>query len=187
MSSWSYVSSEDSALLRESLREYSGGVCLEIGAGNGGGLILLSERFGLTVGTDIRPPSFFEGTGRFEFVVADSASCFRQESFDLVAFNPPYLPSEGLLDRAVDGGEGGEAVSLRFLEDAMRVVKRNGKIVMLLSTENPVAPVERLCEEGGFEMKLVGERHLFYESLSVYEVAPRGGGRAELVGGAGVC
>ena len=173
MSSGAYLSSDDSVLLRGVLERYSGGSCLEIGAGNGGGLVELSRRFKMAVGTDIQRPSGFKLRDSIDFVLADCASCFREQSFDLVAFNPPYLPSEQIEDRTVDGGEEGEAVAMRFLGEAIRVSKKDGKIVALLSSENPLAPLERLCERDGFSMRLVGTKHLFYETLSVYEIAQK--------------
>ncbi len=178
MSSGTYLSSDDSALLSSALRRYSGEACLEIGSGNGGGLIELSKSFRLTVGTDLQRPSDLPGIrGDTNFILADSASCFREGSFDLVAFNPPYLPSEEIVDRTVDGGEGGEAVTLRFLADAMRVSKQGGKLVALLSSENPLEPIERMCRERGFSMRLLLTKRLFYEALSVYEIARSESGR----------
>ena len=178
MSSGTYLSSDDSALLRSALSRYSGEACLEIGAGNGGGLIALSKSFRLTVGTDLQRPSDLGGIGeKVNFVLADAASCFREGSFDLVTFNPPYLPSEEIADRTVDGGEDGEAVTLRFLADAMRVSKREGDLVVLLSSENPLGPIERMCTEKGFSMNLLVKKHLFYETLSVYEIARIESGR----------
>lgn len=180
MSSGAYLSSDDSALLRGALRNYSGGVCLEIGAGNGGGVAALSKRFGLSVGTDLQLPADQDEIGDSgEFVLADSASCFRDEVFDLVAFNPPYLPSEGIADRTVDGGDGGVEVTLRFLEDAMRVSKREGKIVLLLSSDNSLGTIELTCRKRGYSMRLLDTGRFFYEVLSVYEVSRKEGQPSE--------
>ena len=179
MSSETYLSSDDSALFRKVLRRYSGESCLEIGAGNGGGLIELSRGFEMAVGTDLQPPS--DSSWRrdsVELVLADSAGCFREGSFDLVAFNPPYVPSDRLTDRAVDGGKEGEEVMMRFLTDAMRVSKRGGEIVVLLSSENPLAPIERLCQQNGFSVRLLETKRLFYETLTVYEVSRNGNARS---------
>jgi release factor glutamine methyltransferase len=178
MSSGAYLSSDDSALLRIALKGYAGEACLEIGAGNGGGLIELAKGFRLTVGTDIlRPSDSSWRRDSVDFVLADAASCFRDHCFELVAFNPPYLPSEGLADRAVDGGDGGEAVTFRFLDEAMRVTKLEGRIVLLLSSENALAPIKRICERNGFSMKRLEAKHLFYETLSVYEISLNGNGQ----------
>jgi len=75
------------------------------------------------------------------------------------------------VDRTTDGGEGGEAVTLRFLGDAMRVSRPRGKLVVLLSSQNPLEPIERMCRNNGFSMRLLRTKRLFFEALSVYEIA----------------
>lgn len=174
MSRGPYLASEDSALLRRVLRLYSGGACLEIGAGNGGNLIELSKSFELVAGTDVvRPDASDWREAGANYIVADAASCFRRRSFDLVAFNPPYLPSDGTTDRAVDGGTGGVEVALQFLREAMAVVREDGKILMLVSSENPIRELELECEAAGFTLRRVTESRLFYETLGIYEVSRR--------------
>jgi len=169
-----YLSSDDSALLRSVLRKHGGGACLEVGAGNAGALVELSQHFGLAAGTDLHRPSDDSWrASEADYVLADAASCFREGSFDLVAFNPPYVPSEGLADDAVDGGTEGIAVTIRFLLEAFRVLKNDGRVVMLLSSDNPVAPINETCERHGLAMKLVRTKRLFYETLSAYEISRR--------------
>lgn len=172
MSLGTYISSEDSALLRSVLKNYAGESCLELGAGNGGGLVELTKRFGLVVGSDLNRPSN-DSWKRAEanFVLVDAAGCFREGSFDLVAFNPPYLPSDVIEDVAVDGGADGAEVLNHFLGEAMRTVRKEGRIVMLLSGDNPIESIAQECEMHGFAMKLLSERRLFYETLAVYEVS----------------
>lgn len=167
-----YLASEDSALLRNSLGGYSGTACLEIGTGNAGTLEELSRRFELAAGTDlVRPDPRIRGEQSVNFVLADRASCFRDSSFDLVAFNPPYIPSGTIGDVAVDGGREGTEVPLSFLREALRVVKKNGKVVLLLSGENRVDELEILCATKGFRMRKVAEERLFYERLFIYEAS----------------
>jgi release factor glutamine methyltransferase len=165
-----YLSSSDSELLRSALREYSGETSLEIGAGNAGNLIELAKRFRMVAGTDlVKPASRMSDEPRnADFVLADGASCFRDGVFDLVAFNPPYVPTGGIEDVAVDGGKGGVEVSLGFLKDALRVVKTSGKIVFIVSSENPVNVLEEECRKKGFLLVPLSTRKLFYETLFVY-------------------
>ncbi len=169
MSGAPYIASEDSALLRKALRDYSGESALEIGAGNAGNLVSLSDRFPFVVGTDIHLPGMQDWRGRSaNFVLADLASCVRDSSFDLVAFNPPYLRGKAG-DSTVDGGEGLEVPKM-FMEESLRVVKGSGRVVFLLSQEAGIADFEAICETRGFRIReLASERH-FFERLSVYVV-----------------
>ncbi len=125
-----YVPSDDTALMVRALSSVEGGNCLEIGFGSGAVLQALHPRFSLVVGTDIVTVGQARAAkGSSEAVLADRGSCFRDGTFDVVAFNPPYLPSGVVEDRTVDGGRGGVEVPMRFLEDALRVVKAEGKIL----------------------------------------------------------
>jgi release factor glutamine methyltransferase len=164
-----YLAAEDSAFLRGALSPYSGDACLEIGAGNGGNLMDLAERFGCAVGTDVAKPGMddWKGAGA-DYVLADGASCFRDAVFDLVAFNPPYLREETDEDVAVQGGEGLE-VPLGFLRGALRVVRRSGRVVMVLDGTADAAHFARECSERGFSLRKVTERRFFFEELGIYE------------------
>jgi len=167
-----YIASEDSALLRKVLRAYSGRSALEIGAGNGGNLVVLANGFETAVGTDIVMPGMTDwGTWGADFLIADGASCLRAGSFDLVVFNPPYLPVEVADDPSTEGGAGLE-VPLRFLREALRMVKRTGRIVMLLNDQASIGEFEVECSHHGFRLTRVAKQHIFFEELSVYEASP---------------
>jgi methylase of polypeptide subunit release factors len=166
-----YLASEDSALLREALKTYSGGSALEIGAGNCGNLVMLAKGFETAVGTDIVMPGMtdWRASGA-DFLLADGASCLRLGYFDLVAFNPPYLLAEVADDPSTEGGVALE-VPMRFLRDALRAVKLTGRIVMLLNDQAPIGEFEAECSRHGFRLSKVATRHLFFEELSVYEAS----------------
>lgn len=173
-----YISSDDSALLRRVLGGYSGGECLEIGTGNAGALLELGRRFSLVVGTDIVPPTLRDWrSAAANMVLSDRASCFRDATFDLVAFNPPYLRHR-VEDGAVDGGERLE-IPMAFLAEALRVVKPSGAVVWLMNGEADVGAFKRACGESGFRMDRLESARLFFEELTVYAASKRGGGGRE--------
>jgi len=167
MTGTQYLASADSALIRKVLGDCSGGSALEIGAGNGGSLVDLAGRFALAVGTDVVRPGMSDwSTEGANFVLADAASCLRDSTFDLVAFNPPYL-RERVRDRATDGGLD-LGVAKRFLNEALRAVKSSGKIVFLLNQEADIHSFEGMCEERGFRVRKLQSERVFFEELSVY-------------------
>ena len=166
-----YLSSEDSALLRKALAGRSGGSFLEIGAGNGGTLVELAKTFRLVVGTDLVRPSMsdWKGAGA-DFVVADGASCMRELAFDLVAFNPPYLPWP-VEDRSVDGGTSLE-VPMKFLREALRVARKEGEVVFVLNGEAGLEEFRRIALERGFTLRPLASEKLFFEELTAYLASP---------------
>ena len=168
-----YLAAEDSALLREALNAYSGGRALEIGAGNGGSLIALMKGFSMTVGTDLLTPGDdgWRDSGA-NYVLADGASCVREGSFDLVAFNPPYIPVDVKTDPATEGGKGLQ-VPMKFLRGALRAVKHTGKVLMLLNDQAPLGDFEAECSRHGFRMVRVAVKHLFFEELYLYEASAK--------------
>lgn len=125
----------------------------------------------MVVGTDVLSVvQAVAAKGDAEVVLADRATCFRGGVFDLVVFNPPYLPSETIEDRAVDGGKGGLEVPLAFLEEGLRVLKQDGAVVLLLSDEADLDEFRRLCEARRLKVEEKGRTGLFYENLFVFEV-----------------
>ena len=166
-----YAPSDDTMLLIRALSGEGGGNCLEIGFGSGAVLRSLAPKFELAVGTDVTTVAqALVARGSADLCLADRASCFRDSSFDLVAFNPPYLPSENTPDRAVDGGPTGVEVAIAFLDDALRVLKPGGRVVALLSDRGDLARFASHCEALGLELRESERERLFYESLVVYEI-----------------
>jgi release factor glutamine methyltransferase len=172
----SYVYSEDSKLLGRVLSSVEGcGSYLEIGAGGAGNLLLISGRnlFATVVGTYLSNlwSARKELPENVELVKTDRATCFRENTFDLVAFNPPYVPSLMVQDPTTDGGPGGMKVPLEFLASGLDVLKANGRIVMLLSSEDSLSELEIFCNNHGLFATKIAEEKLFFESLFVYSIS----------------
>jgi release factor glutamine methyltransferase len=167
-----YLPAEDTRLLAEALHPFRGGACLEIGFGSGAVLAWVSPRFSLAVGTDVirLEEARLASRPEVQLVLADKASCFREGVFDLVFFNPPYLPSGKVEDAAVDGGPTGVEVPLSFVEEGLRVMKKGGVMVALLSTEGDVESFLARCVDLGLEVEPLAEKRLFYETLSVIAI-----------------
>jgi release factor glutamine methyltransferase len=171
-----YRYSEDSRLLWKALSDIGGaGVFLEIGVGSGGNISKLSHQRGFDriIGTDLMNLAEIRNQvpKSVELVNADRASCFRGEIFDLIAFNPPYLPSEEILDLATDGGRGGIEVPLQFMESALSVLRTDGRILMVLSSDDAIDEVKLYCERHELLMTKVSEAGLFFETLFVFQIS----------------
>lgn len=124
------------------------------------------------MGTEIQVTDGFNRLKQndISILLADGASCFKDESFDLVLFNPPYLPSEQIIDFAVDGGKGGFEVATHFLTQAQQVLRPKGRILIVLSSETSQTDFLLFCEENRLTAKQVFSKNLFFETLTVYEL-----------------
>jgi release factor glutamine methyltransferase len=171
-----YLPAEDTRLLTGALKGFSGRSCLEIGFGSGAVLRSVAGRFGLAVGTDVTglEDAKLAAGGFVELVLADRATCFREGAFDLVFFNPPYLPSAEAEDAAVDGGPTGVEVPLAFLEEGLRVLTYDGTIVALLSSEGDLRSFLVHCSNLGLSVETVTEARVFFETLSVLTIRRSG-------------
>ena len=85
--------------------------------------------------------------------------------FDVVLFNPPYLPSGKIEDHAVDGGHFGIRFIDRFLADLSLHLKNDGFALLLVSSlNNPSAIVDRYRD---LSFTVAASRKLFFEELQV--------------------
>jgi release factor glutamine methyltransferase len=175
-----YLYSDDSELLGSVLAELPGGdTFLEIGVGGASNLLAIAGKFKLVVGTDLAiSHELALRKEDVELVVADRATCFRSNSFDVVAFNPPYVPSEGIADTTVDGGQGGIEIPLRFLSSALEVIKKDGRILVLLSSLDSLEAFEEFCKLRELTIEKAKERKLFFETLYVFVVTQKSSGES---------
>ena len=91
--------------------------------------------------------------------------------FDLIAFNPPYLP-EDKNDKEKDttgGKKGWEAIE-RFLKQAKTHLTEKGKILLLFSSLTNRGKIEQLIKKNKFSFKQAAEKKLFMEELFVYDL-----------------
>jgi HemK-related putative methylase len=88
----------------------------------------------------------------------------KKEKFDLIIFNAPYLP-EHKYDKEKDttGGKRGDEISVRFIKQAKKQLKKDGKILLLISSLTPMKNLKK------FKPKIVSRKKLFIEELRILE------------------
>jgi release factor glutamine methyltransferase len=92
------------------------------------------------------------------------------ERFDIVVFNPPYMPSSAIDDRTTDGGKQGTEVISRFLDELTEHLSENGRGVLVVSSMND--PEDLMARHRDLSFRIVRERPLFFERLYVLEARP---------------
>ncbi|MCQ1538057.1 methyltransferase [Methanocalculus taiwanensis] len=170
-----YSPAEDTVLLlNASLRIVSpSDRVLEIGTGSGAIAAALMD-FGATVAaTDINPLAASYAYRRGVPVIRCNLFEGIRGSFDLILFNPPYLPTapderiDDWLEYALDGGEDGRETIRRFLAAAPAFLSSNGKILLLISSLTGIPEVLELFADAGMITFAVAEESIEGEKLVV--------------------
>jgi release factor glutamine methyltransferase len=167
-----YVPSDDTFLLADCIKQYHGNWALEIGVGSGVLLNLLEKNFANVAGSDIDLRALEHCRGRSGAMLAccDAASAFAGR-FDLIVSNPPYLPDDAVRDATVHGGPAGIEATVHFIESALPLLAKGGRMLFVVSSLADSAALDRLLKEKKMGKKVVKEKRLFYETLSVIELA----------------
>jgi release factor glutamine methyltransferase len=145
--------------------------------GTSSGFILreLSKNFSIVVGTDIDFYSLkliLKMSRNERVICCDAATALRNIKFDMIVFNPPYLPNtNNNVDKTVDGGPTGIELSIHFLISAIGKLTNNGKILMLVSSLSDTEKLDRFIEKNNLMMKKIAQKDLFYETLKIIELS----------------
>jgi len=170
-----YPPAEDSSLLlRAALREVGEtDRVLEVGTGSGYIAAGLSGRAAAVVVTDINPHAAACARARGLAAVRTDLFAGLSGPFDLILFNPPYLPTapeeriDDWLEYALDGGPTGRVVIERFIADAGRVLAPFGRVLLLVSSLTGLDEVRDLFARAGFVSFVVDTEQLEGETLFV--------------------
>jgi release factor glutamine methyltransferase len=89
--------------------------------------------------------------------------------FDVIVFNPPYLPHDEITDATCDGGAEGIEIAENFLMQAQHYLKPTGRIYLLLST---LGNIKKCLDtfDSTYTFRALHTLPLFFEKLVVYEV-----------------
>jgi release factor glutamine methyltransferase len=178
-----YPPAEDTFLLADHLK--AEGRVLEMGTGCGILSVLSAFTAKWVVATDINP--YAAACARFnaeingvsekiDVLVGDLFSPLKEEEiFDTIIFNAPYLPTEkqprpqSPIDYSWSGGEDGRMVIDRFIEEAPRHLKPEGRILLVQSSLSGVETTLTELRTMGFNAKVIDERPSFFERIVLIE------------------
>lgn len=167
-----YTPGEDSYLLEKFLEELDleGKKVLDMGTGSGILAVKAAEKGADVTAADINSEAVEEARenviqegleDRIDFVQSDLFENI-DRTFDLITFNPPYLPGEkGVGDEEIwHGGEKGIELTEEFLSQARNHLTESGECLIIISSR---ADSEALVEE--YSLEIVDERNLWFETL----------------------
>lgn len=171
-----YEPREDSYLLEKQVQKYSKNKkVLDIGSGSGiQALSALRNRAKSVLSSDINPQAVkYLKSINLKAVKSNLFSNIK-EKFDLIIFNPPYLPYDLSESKesslATSGGKNGDEIILRFLLQAKKHLNKSGKILLLISSLTPREAIKKLLKKLKFKSRVLDSNKLFMETLEVWKI-----------------
>jgi len=179
-----YEPAEDTFLLAENLKVEEREVVLDVGTGCGILAVLAAKKAKKVVATDINPYAIncakknakMKGVEeKIEFRLGDLFQPMRpDETFSLILFNAPYLPSEPYEERswtgrAWAGGPSGRKVIDRFIKDAPKFLTRDGRILLVQSSLSNIDKTLERFDETGLKARVVAETKIPFEKIVLIE------------------
>lgn len=99
----------------------------------------------------------------------------KKQKFDLILFNPPYLPEDVLEPESskviTTAGKKGYELIIRFLKQAKSHIAENGAILLLFSSLSQPAIIKKQAKQLGYKLTEVSTKNLFFETLFVYKIS----------------
>jgi len=166
-----YQPAEDSYFLSEVLKKEihnKNSKILEIGVGSGIQLETLHKlKIKNIQGVDINNDAIYLCREKGFNVLKSNLFEKVKGKFDIIIFNPPYLP-ESKFDKFPDtsGGKRGDETIIEFLKQAKSHLEKNGFILLLISSLTPKINFEKY----DYKSKLLERKKLFQEELYVWKL-----------------
>lgn len=178
-----YLPSDDSVLLSHHVPRFSRGSVLDMGTGCGIQAILAAENAVSVLAVDVNDKALQLAEQNAKLNRLSSKISFRKsdlfsgikpsEKFDLIIFNPPYLPTSsaertsGPLDAAWNGGRDGRKVITPFLKQFPAHLKKGGSLLMLHCDLAGTKKTLSLLKGKNFTVRVLEESRFSNETLSV--------------------
>lgn len=177
-----YEPREDSMLIINEVRKLAHGNVLDMGTGSGILALAAAQKAEFVIGVDINKEALAFAKQQAEkyeirnvkFYHSNIFSYFEEHpwKFDLIIFNPPYLP-EDLREPEesrllTTGGKHGYEVLEGFFSQASRYLMPYGKILIVFSSITGKDKIHEIIEKYGFDYQKLAEEDIFAETLFVY-------------------
>ena len=167
-----YEPSEDSYLLAKYVDKFSKGKVLDLGTGSGIQAETALKHTKEVLAADISKEAvkFVKKKG-IKARISDLFSNIN-EKFDLIIFNPPYLPKEELEDKEskkiTTGGKKGYEILERFFSKVNNYLNKNGKMLIVFSSLTNKKKIDKIIRKNNFKFKLLEKEKMFFEELYCY-------------------
>jgi release factor glutamine methyltransferase len=175
-----YEPAEDTFLLAENLIVKNSDRILEIGTGTGIIAITASKHADEVIAVDINEYAVAcarenskINQSNIDVRLGDLFDPVKDEKFDLIIFNTPYLPTDDdemigdELEAAWDGGKDGRMVIDRFIEKLPEHLNSGGRVQLVQSSLSNVEQTTGRLMQLGFDVKITASARFFFEEVVV--------------------
>ena len=175
-----YPPSEDTYLLLDSIDYRADDTILEVGCGSGFVTIELCKTVKQMIAVDISLSAVRNTKENIEnnellrsceVVQSDLLSAIDPKTrFSIILFNPPYLPEdedETSIDHALIGGKEGIETTVRFVQEAVGHLTKDGAIYLVASSLANVDKIEDSLQQQGLSVTVVSKKSRFFERIFV--------------------
>ncbi|MBD3248846.1 methyltransferase [Candidatus Woesearchaeota archaeon] len=175
-----YEPREDTFLILKQIEHFASGNVLDMGTGSGVLAIEAAQTADNVIGVDINKDAVEFASEQakdypnVQFFHSDLFSYFKKNpmKFDLIIFNPPYLPEDKKEPKesalATTGGKKGHEVLERFFSEVSEYLMPYGRILVIFSSLTGKDKTHEILEEYAFDYQKLAEKEEFMETLFVY-------------------
>ena len=168
-----YQPKEDSNLLLEQVKAHikPGMKALDVGTGSGVIVEALLEKTSDVTGADVNPYAVDYCAKKYKKAKFVQSNLFDniKGKYDLITFNPPYLPEDKREDLETalmtTGGAQGYELLLKFLDQARDHLTIKGEIITVFSSLTKPDVVFKKAKELGYKHELLDSKKEFFETL----------------------
>jgi len=153
---------------------------LEIGAGSGLISIHAAKKGARVIATDINPVAIEcllrncdKNKVKPEIILSDLFANIPEQSFDIIATNPPYYKKQPQTpaDHAWYCGENGEYFEQLFTK-LRKYIHKNSIVLMVLSEECDINMISEIAFRHNFHMQKKITKKSVWEYLYIYQIIP---------------
>jgi len=170
-----YEPAEDSFLLVDALIDNikDGDRVLELGCGSGIVALFAQNRASFVVATDLNPHAVLCASKNGINAIRTDLFNSIKGQFDLIVFNPPYLPTsdEERLSEwdslMLEGGKNGRQTIERFIDGLKDYLSPKGRVLLLVSSLTGIKEVCLIMNNAGFFVETISRSKHFFEQLVV--------------------
>lgn len=173
-----YYAREDSELLANNIHAQKNSFVLDLGTGSGLQAIIALSQGARVLSADIDDNALGACKENVKKNKLEKNHSIRKsnlfsnisEKFDLILFNPPYVPTNEIRFLDTDGGKNGRKIIDEFLKELPKHLNKNGKCLLLQSNLNGIKKTEEILKKLKLKFKIIARKKMFFEELIVIEI-----------------